>query len=146
MAILRHLHTHGRQTMRQVVAAVAAELGIAASTIENATRLQGRLIATDTSTKEHVYSLTPAGTYTAQHGHRPPRAQGRPPAEPSQPQPARNWGRNTGRIHYDTKLDHIGDTIAIRPGSQAAFALPSRMGAALHWPDGRVTDLEGVAA
>ena len=31
----------------------------------------------------------------------------------------------------------------VRPGSQVAFSLPSRVGNRLHFPDGRVTDLHG---
>lgn len=31
----------------------------------------------------------------------------------------------------------------VRPGSQVAFSLPSRVGNRLHFPDGRVTDLQG---
>ena len=31
----------------------------------------------------------------------------------------------------------------VRPGSQLAFTLPSRVGNRLHFPDGRMTDLQG---
>lgn len=35
---------------------------------------------------------------------------------------------------------------ALRPGSEDAARLPSRMGDRLHWPDGRVSDLTAGAA
>jgi hypothetical protein len=152
LAILAHLQRNGRQTSKQVTASVAAERALSHSTVHNALLLMGRLVGVDTTTREPVYAITPAGQYTLQHGHRPPRAggavdggkagSGTAASHATTATPARAAHTPT-RTHYDTRLDHKGDTTTIRPGSLHAFSLPSRWGDVLRWPGGAITLLDG---
>jgi hypothetical protein len=62
------------------------------------------------------------------------------------PQPTTARTSNDWRTsaHYDPARHHTGDTCTVRPGSLRAFALPSRVGPRLYWPDGRTTHLDGT--
>lgn len=123
MEVLRHLQVHGASTKPEIVAALG-ELPV--STINNLKFLGHASV--DHTTSAARYSITPRGR-------------------------AKLQGLSLRRLSSDAmKLEaarransYLGDDVRTpsnRPGAMDAYALPSRIGNRLRWPDGRTTSLD----
>lgn len=122
MDVLQHLKTHGARTRIEITAAVG---DVPHSTLNNL-RVNGH-ISIDKSTAAPTYAITPRGLRKLQ-GLR------------GAPQLRQEQARRTELLKHAATY-HGAETTqpSIRPGSMNAYALPSRIGDRLFWPDGRVT-------
>lgn len=122
--VLQHLYTHGASTRAQIVAALG---DVPYSTLGNLRTLGN--IAIDHGTTVPTYSITPRG-HKKLAGLR-----GAPQLRDSNARRL-ELARQAASYHGTETTEP-----SIRPGSMDAFALPSRVGSRLHWPDGRVTPI-----
>lgn len=124
MDVLRHLQVHGPQTPKQIKAAFK---DLPASTLNNLLYLGHAARNNDTTETRLV--ITSKGLHKLAG-----RAVLRDKTRLQRLEAARNAN------------DYQGQELQRNPGIQndrfAAFALPSRIGSKLHWPDGRVTPID----
>lgn len=123
VSVLRHLLVHGLCTKADIKTGVGNDLP--ASTISNLVHLGH--IRSDHTTKDVRYAITPRGMAKLQGialsrdaGHN-----------------ARAEAARRARSYQPSDLPP-----SFRPGAMDAFALPSRVGDRLHWPDGRITSID----
>lgn len=119
LAVLRHLSVHGLSSKDEIQKAMVK---LPASTVSNLLHL-GHIRSDRTHEKTVRYAITPRGLAKLQ-GLALPRKDS--PAAKAKHAPA---GAPV-------------PTASLRPRSLDAYALPSRVGNRLHWPDGRVTGLD----
>lgn len=122
MDVLRHLHVHGTCTRAAIVAAVG---DLPQSTLSNL-RYLGH-VSVDHATREARYAITPRGRAKLRGD------------------PMRRTSTDAQRLEAARRAaSYLGEEVrqpSGRPGSMDAYALPSRVGNRLHWPDGRITSL-----
>jgi hypothetical protein len=122
--VLRHLQVHGPQTAKQIKAAFKS---LPASTLNNLLHLGH--VARNNETTETRLVITAKGMN---------KLAGRANAN----------GKTTlqrleaARSANDYQGTELKQNPGIRNDRFAAFALPSRIGSKLHWPDGRVTPFD----
>lgn len=122
MDVLQHLYSHGARTRFQIIEAVG---DVPHSTLNNL-RFNGH-ISIDKSTAAATYAITPRGQEKLLG------LRGAPHLRQEKARRA-EVVRNAATYHGTETTEP-----SIRPGSMDAFALPSRIGDRLYWPDGRVT-------
>lgn len=122
--VLRYLLTNGLSTKAEIAKGLGTLLP--PSTLSNLHYLAH--ISSDNSTLTTRYAITPKGIaklqgvkLASQH------------AVPNRAEAARR-----ARSYQAVELG----SQHTRPGSMDAYALPSRVGSRLHWPDGRVTSID----
>lgn len=118
LAVLRHLSMHGLCTKEEIVSSTGT---LPASTLGNLLHLGH--VRTDRTQDKVRYAITPRGLA---------RLQGLPLPRPQSPAQRARYAASGAPL----------PAASLRPGSLDAFALPSRMGDRLHWPDGSVTGLD----
>jgi hypothetical protein len=122
MQVLQHLHSHGPSTRAQVVAVLGP---VPYSTLSNLRTLGN--IAIDHGTNEPTYTITPRGQKKLAGLRGAPQLR--------QEQVKRAELLRQAATYHGAETSQPSN----RPGSMDAFALPSRIGDRLFWPDGRVT-------
>ena len=149
--LLRCIEVHGPQPAADLCKMHSATPRATVNAMLNNLRYLGYL-AHDTVTKEPRHILTSKGRAKLAHPHQPPPTRPdltkrRRPVARATPLPSSlPWRATPTGAHPHADAHYVPSEYApsVRPGAMTAFALPSRVGERLYWPDGRITDMHGT--
>lgn len=122
-AVLQHLQRHGQCNLAHITTGVMASNNVAKATVASAVYAnasRGLMAADDTRPKDIGYTITAKGRQRLAQ----PDGKNLPAAAPKA-----RYNINAAPVYQSAT-----DATAYRPGSRAAFALPSRIGNHLHYP------------